>query len=153
MEKPITIEQLNQYRQIVTTRGVDGAKDVYQSLYAQGYNYAGWAYGVASGETLTGNYALDYLTGSAMMGLGGDSCRNLSDAEISKVRQDMATGYLDSLLAIAERNGNILDRDIKFNEAREFHEIALQFIQACACGVMEIAMALQRQPNLKNSLT
>ncbi len=124
MENPITVEQLNQYREIVATRGVEGAKEVYQLLYSQGYNYAGWAYGVASGETLTGNYALDYLAGSAMMGLGGDSCRNLSDTEISKIRQDMATGYLDSLLTIAHDNGNILDRDIKFDEAREFHEIA-----------------------------
>lgn len=51
---------------------------MYTDLYAQGYNYAGWAEGVAKGDSFAGQAALEYLQGTALMGLGGDSCRNLT---------------------------------------------------------------------------
>ena len=82
MPTALTTQQLIQYRNIIAAQGVDGAKQVYQSLYAQGYTYAGWAGGVASGDSVAGNYALDYLSGSAIMGLGGDQCQSMGSDSI-----------------------------------------------------------------------
>jgi hypothetical protein len=38
----------------------------------------------------------------------------------------MAKGYLDALQGIAERTGDVVDRDVKFSETEAFHESALQ---------------------------
>ena len=56
MPATLTTEQLRQYRNAINANGVEGLKAVYQSLYAQGYNYAGWAYGVVSGNTIAGKF-------------------------------------------------------------------------------------------------
>jgi hypothetical protein len=81
MPQTLTTAQLNGYLTQIQKGGVGDAVQVYQQLYDQGYNYAGWAKGVATGETITGTAALDYLTGTAMIGLGGPECRNLSPAQ------------------------------------------------------------------------
>ena len=58
MPQALTTAQLIQYRNTINTGGVAGAIQVYNALYSQGYNYAGWASGVASGDTLTGQSAI-----------------------------------------------------------------------------------------------
>jgi hypothetical protein len=68
-EQVLTTQQLTQYRDAIATGGLDAAKQVYAELYARGYDYAGWAKGVASGDTLTGDAALAFLQSSAMMGM------------------------------------------------------------------------------------
>ena len=76
--KTLTKSQLEAYFVQVKNGGVAAAIQIYSKLYEDGYSYAGWALGVATGETITGAAAVDYLTGSAMIGLGGEQCRNIS---------------------------------------------------------------------------
>src|SRR5881628_2219943 len=111
MPSALTTQQIDQYISLIDTGGVDAVRQVYDTLYAQGYNYAGWASGVASGSTMTGQSALDYLQGSALMGLGSDACRNLTSEQIDNIRVDMANGYLETLKAIANDSGGIVNRD------------------------------------------
>jgi hypothetical protein len=122
----LTSNQLQSYADRINAGGLDAAKQVYAELYALGYNYAGWAQGVATGQTLTGVSALDYLTGTALMGLGGPACRNLSDAQIDKIRLDMAQGYVQTLQVIATNNGNLLDRDVDYKETKDFHRTGFE---------------------------
>ncbi len=124
MPQTLTTQQLTQYLNKIKTQGVDGAKSVYQSMYAEGYNYAGWANGVASGNTLTGQFAMDYLSGSALMGLGGDACRNLTQQDMDKIRVDMAEGYINTLIKDANKNAGSINTDVTFKETKDFHEAA-----------------------------
>ncbi|WP_037585725.1 hypothetical protein [Stenoxybacter acetivorans] len=57
----ITRDQVVGYLGEVRQRGVNGAIKVYKELYGQGYGYAGWALGVATGKTITGQAALQYM--------------------------------------------------------------------------------------------
>jgi hypothetical protein len=119
----LTSDQLKSYGDRINAGGLDAAKQVYAELYALGYNYAGWAQGVATGQTLTGVSALDYLTGTALMGLGNSqTCRNLSDEQVDKIRVDMAKGYVQALQEIATNHHDVLDRDVDYKETKEFHE-------------------------------
>jgi hypothetical protein len=60
------------------------------------------------------------------MGLGGDACRNLGEAQIDAIRTDMAIGYIDTLIDIASRSGGSVDRDVDYRETRDFHEQAFR---------------------------
>ena len=62
---------------------------MYRELQAKGYNYAGWALSVATGDSLTGEYALSFLERTAMLGWGGDACRNLSHAQIDAIKEEV----------------------------------------------------------------
>ncbi|WP_112076531.1 calcium-binding protein [Herbaspirillum rubrisubalbicans] len=101
--------------------------DVYRQLYDQGYSYAGWALGVAKGNTVTGTAALDYLMGTALMGLGNDRvCRNLTPTEIDKIRVDMAIETLAQMRMQARDNGGTLRSDLNFMQVRAAHENAFK---------------------------
>ena len=54
MPQPLTLAQIKQLRDSVNTGGVNAARQVYRQLYDKGYNYAGWALGVANGDSITG---------------------------------------------------------------------------------------------------
>lgn len=54
MPQAITTTQLQNLQQSVQSGGADAAAQAYGSLYAQGYNYAGWAQGVATGDSTRG---------------------------------------------------------------------------------------------------
>lgn len=69
----LTTAQLDVYLNRINTGGVTEAVKVYQELQDKGYGYAGWAKGVATGDSFTGTAALDYLTGTAWLGLGGQA--------------------------------------------------------------------------------
>ena len=79
---------------------------VYQELQDKGYGYAGWAKGVATAETVTGIAAVDYLTGTALIGLGGQECRNLGQVQVDAIRVGMADGYVRALLTKANQANN-----------------------------------------------
>ncbi len=114
MTQPQTLstQQLQDYRAHIRNAGTLDQKKavaiaVYQDLYDKGYNYAGWALGVATGNTITGTAALDYLTGTALMGIGSEACQNLSAAQIDKIRVDMADATSMQLTMEADRaSGN-----------------------------------------------
>ncbi len=79
--------QLNSYLTRINTGGVPEVIKIYQELQDKGYGYAGWAKGVATAETVTGLAAVDYLTGTALIGLGGEEYRNLGDAQVDAIAQ------------------------------------------------------------------
>lgn len=103
MSNPITVAQLEQYRQQIRSGGVDGAAQVYASLYAQGYNYAGWAGGVAEGNTLSGVGALSFIQGNTLDYSGNP--RGLTKEQMDKIRIDMAIRTIDEYINIAEGSG------------------------------------------------
>lgn len=57
----VTRNEINHYRDIVDRYGVAGAIVVYGKLKEKGFAYAGWAGGVASGNTITGQAALGFM--------------------------------------------------------------------------------------------
>jgi hypothetical protein len=126
MPQTITNQQLDQYLTLIQTGGVEQARLVYDALNAQGYRYAGWAAGVARGDSITGVSALDFLQGSALMGAGGDACRNLTQVQVDEIRVNMALGYLQTLSAIATDSGGSVDRDVSYKETAAFHDAAFQ---------------------------
>ncbi|WP_157768751.1 hypothetical protein [Paracidovorax avenae] len=69
---------------------------------------------------------MDYLGGTAMIGLGGDACRNLTPAQIDSIRVDMSIGYINTLIDIAGRKNGIVDRDVNFIETSNFHQQAFE---------------------------
>ncbi|WP_457282706.1 calcium-binding protein, partial [Polaromonas sp. P5_D5] len=126
MAQAISSQQLSQYIGQIQTGGVEQARLIYDVLNTQGYGYAGWAAGVARGDSITGISALNYLQGTAMMGLGGEACRNLTQTQIDGIRVDMAIGYLQTLQDIALQSGGSVSRDVRYKETEKFHEIAFQ---------------------------
>ena len=88
----------------------------------KGYNYAGWAEGVAAGNLVTGREAYNYLANSALLGVGSEACRNLSPAQIDKIKVDMARAYLQTLLDRAERSGGTVEGDVRYYETEQFHK-------------------------------
>ena len=119
--------KLISYKERILTGGLRSVVEVYSELYAQGYGYAGWARGVALGDSITGQSALGFLTNSAAAGAGGLGCRMVSVEFLDGIRVDMALGYLDALIGISKDNNGAVYRDVKFAEVRQFHERA--FIQ------------------------
>nr|CUV37340.1 protein of unknown function [Ralstonia solanacearum] len=101
--------------------------DFYRYLQKQGYGYAGWGGGVAREDSIAGISAIDYLTGSALMGMGGQACWNISPEKSAAIKQGMAEAYLDSLEKIADENKRLtgqdeVNRDIRAKEVWNFHE-------------------------------
>jgi len=122
MPQAVTSTQIQSYQQSVQSGGVGAAVQAYGSLYSQGYNYAGWAGGVATGDTVSGQAALGYLQGTAAMGIGGDQCRNLTQQQMDKIRTDMANQTLEKYKEIANDNGGTIDRDLTYQETKDIHD-------------------------------
>ncbi len=57
----ITQAQIQSYRDLVEEQGINAVAAIYQALADKGHGYAGWAYGVATGDSITGHGALDYM--------------------------------------------------------------------------------------------
>ncbi|MGA4333667.1 calcium-binding protein, partial [Ralstonia nicotianae] len=105
--------------------------DFYLYLQDRGYGYAGWAGGVAREDSIAGISAIDYLTGSALMGMGGQACWNVSPERADSIKQGMARAYLDTLEKIAEENRKLtgndeVNRDIQAKEVWDFHREVFQ---------------------------
>ena len=85
----------------------------YSYLADHGYYYACWAAGdVHSGEP--------GVRGGSVPGLALDTARRLTEAELLKIRDDMASAYLDALAAQFAQ-GPYLTRDVTAEETAEFH--------------------------------
>ncbi len=123
MAKELNIAQLNVYQDLLSG---GHAEEFYQAISAQGYQYSGWAVGVYRGDTVTGASALGYLSSSAVMGIGSEACKNLSQVQIDSIRNDMAQGYLTTLKTIAGESGGTVNRDVTFKETYAFHEKAFK---------------------------
>lgn len=122
MPQSLTLQQLMEYQRRVQTGGLEQVRLVYQELYDKGYNYAGWALGVATGSTLSGSAALGYLKDTALLGIDSAVCRDLSPETINGIRKDMGAQYLATLITAARKNGDQLGRDVNYQETMMFHE-------------------------------
>ena len=118
----LTTAQLKAYSDRLASGTVADAEQVYAELYEQGYNYAGWAGGVASESTIAGVSAVNFLTGTAVMGWGGSQCRNLSEASLDNIRMDMARRYVEALRVRSTRQGGQISEDVNYEEVRRFHQ-------------------------------
>ena len=123
-----TANQLKEYRESINNNGVKGAVKFYDDLYddGKGYRYAGWAVGVARNDTVTGKSATDFMIDTAKQGVGGNASRNLSTANIDKIKKDMALGYADALIANAKETGGITNQDVTYKQTRAFHKKAFE---------------------------
>ena len=106
-----------QYQTAIAVGGVDAVGAVYADLYAKGYNYAGWAEGVAKGNTVTGLAALNYMQESHF----AENGRMLSSVQVDQIRMDMARRTLDEYIKISHKNNGILTRDLEYKEVKEIH--------------------------------
>jgi Ca2+-binding RTX toxin-like protein len=118
MAKRISKSQLHDMQQLLDQGRIS---DFYNQMSDAGYAYATWANGVVNTDTLAGLSAVDYLNGSAMMGVGMQVCRNISDEQIQSIKSDMAQAYLDELNKKARSKGYV-DEDLKKDEVYDIHK-------------------------------
>ncbi|WP_428422561.1 calcium-binding protein [Methylibium sp.] len=89
---------------------------MYTYLSERGDRYATLANGVATGNTLSGSAAIEFMRATATQ-----QGKTLSDADIDGIRHDMAEGYLRTLEEIANPDGSVT-RDMRFGEAQRLHD-------------------------------
>jgi hypothetical protein len=87
MANTLTLEQLNSFQLLLRDGKIS---DFYNLMRENGYAYAGWAQGVADGDTIAGLAALDYLKDSAMAGAVGAKAQVLSTETIQNIKADLA---------------------------------------------------------------
>ncbi len=126
MPQVLYISDIDQYIENIKGGGVERARQIYDILNKQGYHYAGWAAGVAHGNTITGVSALNFLKDTSLTGLSGEACRNLTSDQIDKIRVDMAIGYLETLKKNAPAFSNIVIHDVNYKQTKEFHNKAFE---------------------------
>ena len=112
----LTSAQIEQYKQILLEEGIGRVPSIYDELNNMGFGYAGWAYGVATGDSITGISALGFMQETAER-----SGTSIDSALIEQIRIGMLDGYLDALLAKATDNGGSVNEDIRFDAIHAFH--------------------------------
>lgn len=119
----LTIAQIQLMKADVEEHGLTAAIQIYSHLNTLGYAYAGWAKGVATGDYVTGEAALDYMQKKSFFGsLLSWWSDEASQTQVANIRLGMAKAYLATLESIASDNQGILNRDVRFDETREFHK-------------------------------
>lgn len=113
MPEIIRQSDIIRYREDIKRNDVQGVIRVYSELLDKGYDYAGWARGVAAGNTVTGEAAILFMQDS--------SGRRFSESELNTIRVGMARAYLDVLETNMNGTGQTR-QDAKFEQIREFHE-------------------------------
>ena len=118
--KPLTQQDINRYRQDIKQNHIQGVVRTYADLLSKGYNYAGWAKGVAEAEGMTwGSLPKGETTGrAAVMYMKDSSGQIFSEQRLNRIREGMAEGYLDFL----QSNIGKSPRDVHFDEMRDFHK-------------------------------
>lgn len=116
--QPISQTQISAYRNTLNNQGIDAVSDIYKDIKNKGYSYAGWADGVATGNTITGQSALGFM--------GNTAAQNgifLDSQTINKIRVEMLHGYLNALQKQIDENGGFYtSQDVNYKETREFHK-------------------------------
>lgn len=115
MPQTINLQDIKRYQDMIDRKQVQGAIRVYEELLSKGYDYAGWAKGVAKGDTVTGEAAILFMKET--------SGRKFSEGKLNEIRVDMARGYLDALAVQMEQTGQT-NTDVKFEKIRDFHRKA-----------------------------
>lgn len=126
MPQNLTLAEIEQYQTQIKQGGINAVLQVYDSLYESGYNYAGWAGGVARGDSISGQAALQFMQSSAAMGLSGEAGQNLNPLQLDALRVDMALGYLQALGRAAQGQGGSVNQDLDFEATKNFHGQAFE---------------------------
>lgn len=111
----LTKQELESWNKKIKTGNLAAIGEVYQALRDKGYDYAGWAIGVATGDSITGNGALAF-----MQAVAKDNKQVLTQARVDSVRRDMALGYLDILQKKLDKGEG--SKDISYLEMHNFHK-------------------------------
>lgn len=111
----LTKQELDAWNKKIKTGNLTAIGEVYQALRERGYDYAGWAIGVATGDSITGNGALAF-----MQAVAKDNKQVLTQARVDSVRRDMALGYLDILQNKLKKGEG--GEDIGYEEMFNFHK-------------------------------
>ncbi|WP_240617569.1 putative Ig domain-containing protein [Acinetobacter oleivorans] len=109
-------KQIEEYQDLILAQGINAVPGIYNALNNIGFGYAGWAFGVSTGDTITGTGALDFMQETAHR-LG----TTISAETVEKIRVGMLKGYLNALLEKANNNGGFVNEEIDFPKIREFH--------------------------------
>lgn len=117
----LTSERIQQYLNLVEAEGIDAVPTIYSALNDMGFGYAGWAYGVSTGDTVTGQGALDFMIATRKE----HDLPVMNIFEINNVRIEMLKGYLLALQVNAAANG-FTNEDVKFYDIKAFHETAFK---------------------------
>ena len=123
MPQPISDAELRIYQQQAKAGGVEKVAELYKVLDNLGYDYSGWARGVVTQQTISGYAATNFLESTALMGLGGDQCRNIGTSTMNNIKVDMFMAYTDQLIKISQATGGIVKRDIDFSEGQYIHGV------------------------------
>lgn len=117
--RPLTQQDINRYKNDIRQHGVQGVIRTYSDLLSKGYNYAGWAKGVAEAEGMTwSSLPKGETTGrAAVMYMKDSSGQTFSEQKLNQIRVGMAEGYLNFL----QSNIGKPPRDVRFDEMRDFH--------------------------------
>ncbi len=124
--KSYSVEKLFQHKENIETNGVAGAINFYDEMYSNGYNYAGWANGVAKGNTTTGKSATDFLVKTAQQGVGGIRPKTLTTSDLNSIKESMALGYINTLIKNAKDTGGYTNQDVTYKQTRSFHKKAFE---------------------------
>ncbi len=121
---PLLPADLHSLNQILV---IGGVKQFYASLESRGYGYASWAHGVAGHMAIAGSGTMDYLRGTALMGIGSPIFRILAPTQIKKLRFDLAKAYLRLLSRqVREAGDAAILRDLDAGEADTVHAEGLE---------------------------
>lgn len=110
----LTKKEIDTWSEQIETGELSAIGEVYQALAKKGYDYAQWAFGVATADTLTGNGALQF-----MQAVAKDHKQKLPQARVDSVRRDMALGYLAMLQKKPNKGKG--GEDITYDEMLDFH--------------------------------
>ena len=113
-------QDIDRYKNDIKQNHIQGVIRTYADLLSKGYNYAGWAKGVAEAEGMTwGSLPKGETTGrAAVMFMKDSSGQTFTEQKLNRNREGMAVGYLDFL----ESQLGKPPRDVRFDEMRNFHK-------------------------------
>lgn len=113
-------QDIDRYKNDIKQNHIQGVIRTYADLLSKGYNYAGWAKGVAEAEGMTwGSLPKGETTGrAAVMFMKDSSGQTFTEQKLNRIREGMAVGYLDFL----ESQLGKPPRDVRFDEMRNFHK-------------------------------
>lgn len=116
----LTQQDIDRYKNDIKQNHIQGVVRTYSDLLSKGYNYAGWAKGVAEAEGMTwSSLPKGETTGrAAVMFMKDSSGQTFSEQKLNRIRVGMAEGYLNFL----ESRLGEPPRDVNFKEMRRFHE-------------------------------
>ena len=118
--KQLMQQDIDRYKNDIKQNHIQGVIRTYADLLSKGYNYAGWAKGVAEAEGMTwSSLPKGETTGrAAVMFMKNSSGQTFTKQKLNRIREGMAVGYLDFL----ESQLGKPPRDVRFDEMRNFHK-------------------------------